>query len=547
MRERSCAMNRTLRIPLSGLVALCCTCGQLSLTGGSSQQGNGMIVGQVVSVNGSCVAAALIRIRPINYVQTPGAATNGSGVFDAVTDSMGNFSVSGISSGEYTIEANDRASSAVLATATIMEQSGTADVGTIGLKPYARIFGRVDAAPTEALPQKYVQVQGLERCARVGNDGTFAIVDLPEGSFDLRLVSADSTTASSELFGVNATSDATASVVIPSGWRYARRLHLNTTASGADVAGSVTNFPVLIRLAADNFDFSQAASDGADIRFTKSDNTILPHEIERWDAVNTLAEIWVRMDTVRGGDSTQFLTLLWGNETAAYRSDGAAVFDTATGFAGVWHLNDIGSTIYDATGHAFNGINSGSNITTGIIGHSRKFANGNYIRIPGLLESPFNVTLSAWVLSDTSLARGQDIVSIGDAVLIRLDDILGMGTAGCYHNTALISDTSYVKVNSGQYLAKTGWHYLAFSINAVTHAQTLYIDGIQSVISHDVNPINYAGMGADTYLGIHRNGKTGFNFIGRIDEVRVNSTAVSPDWIKLSFMNQKAADKLVKW
>jgi hypothetical protein len=34
-------------------------------------------------------------------------------------------------------------------------------------------------------------------------------------------------------------------------------------------------------------------------------------------------------------------------------------------------------------------------------------------------------------------------------------------------------------------------------------------------------------------------------FIGCIDEVRVTSTAQSPDWIKLCYMNQKSDDLLV--
>jgi hypothetical protein len=536
-------MNKFLLIAACGIMALYCSCVMQPLAGGSSQQGNGMIAGYVVSANGT-PAAAQIRVRPTTYVQILGTAVNGSGTIDALTDKTGHFSISGITPGSYIIEANDRISSAVLATATIEEQNGTADVGTIGLKPYARIFGRVDAAPSESLPQKYVQVQGLQRLARVGLDGTFAIVDLPEGSFDLRLVCADATTASSELFGINATSDATVSVFIPAGWRYSRRFYLNTTASGADVAGSVTNFPVLIRLTADKFDFGRAKSDGADIRFTQSGGTFLPYEIERWDPVAARAEVWVKVDTVRGDDSTQFLTLLWGNETAAYGSNGAAVFDTATGFAGVWHLGENGDNLYDATIDAFHGMNSGTASTGGIIGNSRNFSKGNYIRIAGLLKAPSNVTLSAWVRSDTSKG-GQDIVSIGDAVLIRLDDVFGMGTAGCYHNTPVVSDSSYAKVNSGKYLAKTGWHFIAFSVNTAARTQTLYIDGVQSAISHDVSPINYAGLGADTYLGMHGNGKTGFYFAGRIDEARISASAATADWIKLCYMNQKEQDVLV--
>ena len=132
-------------------------------------------------------------------------------------------------------------------------------------------------------------------------------------------------------------------------------------------------------------------------------------------------------------------------------------------------------------------------------------------------------------------------------MLIRLDDVKEIGTAGCYHNDSVVNDSKYAVVSSGRHLATTGWHHLAFSINTATHTQALYIDGVQCAVSQDVNPINYAGLGPDTYIGIHGNGKTIFNFIGLIDEVRVHDKAVDADWIRLCFMNQKEEDRLLSW
>jgi hypothetical protein len=70
---------------------------------------------------------------------------------------------------------------------------------------------------------------------------------------------------------------------------------------------------------------------------------------------------------------------------------------------------------------------------------------------------------------------------------------------------------------------------------------------VQSAISHDASPINYAGLGTDTYLGMHGNGKTSFYFAGRIDEARVSAAAETADWIKLCYMNQKEQNVLVRW
>jgi hypothetical protein len=330
-------------------------------------------------------------------------------------------------------------------------------------------------------------------------------------------------------------------------WKYSRRIVLNTSASGADVAGDIIGFPVLVRLNSANFVFTESAPAGADIRFAKQDSTLLPFEIERWDPAAGLADVWVKVDTVFGNNSAQSITMYWGNPNALSSSSGPAVFDTSFGFAGVWHLGEKGDSVYDATGNAFNGKKIGSTKAAGMIGSAESFSNGNYIRMRGLINSPANVTLSAWVRYDTAFS-GQDIVSIGDAVFIRVDDIIGdMGTTGSYHNDPVVNDSNYAYVSSGRFLAQTGWHYLVFSINTAAHVQTFYIDGAACAVSHDSNPIYDAGLGADTYIGIHGNGKTNFNFIGQIDEVRVHNSSLESDWVKLCFMNQKARDGLIVW
>jgi len=537
-------MIKVLLISLLSFVAICCNCTTQPLAGGSSQQGNGMVVGSIISTNGSPARIIQIRIRPTNYVLTPGSTDN-ERKYNAITDSTGRFSVSGIYPGSYTIEANDRVSSAALINITVNEQNDSNNVGTVGLKPYGVITGFVNDTIINLHSQLYIQVQGLERFIRVDQDNSFTIDDLPEGNFNLHLITADSTTTVLEQANIKAVSGDTTPVSITAGWRYSHRLYLNTTSSGANVVGDVVNFPLLVRLTAAHFDFSQAKEDGSDIRFANSDATFLPYEIERWDAVKKVAEIWVKVDTVHGGDSTQSLDMYWGCNNSADSSNSTAVFDTAAGFAGVWHLNENSDSVIDATGNAFNGKNSGSTTETGLIGGSRTFSStsNNSIKISGLLNSPSDITLSAWVKSDTSSGAGQDIITLGDAVLIRLDNISGIGATGCYYTDSV----SYTMISSGQYLAKTGWHYLVLSINNTTHIQTFYIDGKQYAVAQNVNKINYAGLGADTYIGTHGNGKKSFNFNGMIDEVRVNNISMTSDWIKLCFMNEKAQDVLVWW
>jgi hypothetical protein len=426
-------------------------------------------------------------------------------------------------------------------------RNDTADAGEFGLAPYARISGVVSAAASFPEHDVFVQVVGLERLVKVGDDGSFAVEDLPEGDFTLRFIAAETTAGPIGQMTLAAMPDVSVVVHMPDGWRYARRILLNTSASGADIDGDITGFPLLIRLSEDNFNFEQAEKDGSDIRFIKSVSDFLPCEIERWDTDGRQAELWVRVDTVFGGENTQGLTMCWGNaDASAAPASWEPVFDTVDGFAGVWHLSDNGGTIRNAATDASDGENSGSTLVSGLIGSSREFNSGDYIRIPGLFGSPSSVTLSAWVQPDTS-AGGKDAVSIGDAVLIRCDDIREIGTAGCYHNDTIVNESTYAVVGSGQYLSGTGWHHITFTIDGEAHLQTLYIDGVQSAVFEDVKAINYNGLASDTYIGVHGNGKTIFNFIGLIDEVRIHTAAVSADWVRLCFMNQKASDKLLVW
>jgi hypothetical protein len=554
-------MNKALHLSLLGLIVLYCECGQLSLAGGSSQQGNGMIVGYVVLANGSHAKATQIRVRLTNYVQIPGAATNGSGTFNAVTDSTGHFSIPGIYPGSYTIEANDRASFAALIKTTVEEQNGIADVGTVSLKPYARIFGVVDAAATAPYPQRYIQVQGLERLARVGLDGTFAIVDLPEGSFDLRLVTTDTTTAPVEMFGINALSDVTETVVIPAGWRYARRLYLNTTAYGADVAGNVTDVPVLVRLITGNFDFSQAKNDGADLRFAKSDGSRVAFEIERWDPVAGLAEVWVKADTVYGNGSTQSLTMYWGNVDAARQPNSEAVFDTASGFVGVWHLSETtGASAGEATYNGFSGIYNGwlPNIQKGPLGNCQNIIrpDKDYIDMGNVLNPGLkNISIGFWI-KRAAFGTQQAVIAKtnGDAPSAAYGYLFSIDLFNYPHfymasGGAQFGDDGVFDITSNLTLTdSTTWHHVFVSIDRSDKNRCrMFVDGIDRTGTLRGNVSRVADVANSLHLRIGTENDNNYSYKGSIAEATVAFTARSADWIKLCYENQKAQDALVRW
>jgi hypothetical protein len=205
-------------------------------------------------------------------------------------------------------------------------------------------------------------------------------------------------------------------------WKHFRAVHLNTSADGANVSGDVRNFPVAVTLNADNFDFSQAKADGADLRFSAEKNgTPLPHHIESWVRNNQSALVWVKLPLVRGNNADQKLFLHWGNDTANDAGDSKAVFDTQEGFVGVWHLADEGGMdedgYQDATRNAAHGTGvnmSRSSRVDGRVGLAAlfRYPANQWIRVGGTKRMIFDITnqltFSIWAKAHGYGNRGDD-------------------------------------------------------------------------------------------------------------------------------------------
>jgi hypothetical protein len=324
------------------------------------------------------------------------------------------------------------------------------------------------------------------------------------------------------------------------------RLILNTTATGADIDTNVYNFPLAIRFSSLPVDLKELLPDGNDLVVTRMDNTPLPYEIEQWDQDCGEALVWVKIDTVYGNNRAQSICLFWGNRSVASSRRMGAVFDTAAGFSAVYHLS---SSCTDATVNGYDGVREGTVAdTTGILVGAKRFRGNDHITIEGLLDIPATLTLSAWALLDTSDIIGGEIISIGDAALIRMDDgYSGKGCQGSFYSSPDAPDTAtHDYLASGKFLARTGWHYFTYVLDAALSRHRFYIDGAICGEKQVTGPIHYESIGADTKIGTHGNGKSLMDFIGSIDEVSVAHTARSASWIKLCFMNQRNENILIE-
>jgi hypothetical protein len=546
------------------LIALCVViiphCSTAPLAGGSSQQGNGMVMGMVEESDGSVAANAIVRLRRADYVSTLPSLNKASSLIgaDAVTDDSGRFEISGIDPGSYRIEVGNSLTRTAVIFACSLGVGTTADLGTGTLRPFAAIEGRIDTV-ISAEAHLYMQVQGLERLAIIDAAGRCIINDLPSGAFTVRVATNSDTIVA--ITHVVLDPGERTTVVLMSGWRFSKRLCLNTTASGAGVRENVIGFPLLVRLDSSNFDFSQARDSGQDLRFSKSDGSSLPYEIEQWDASSRQAAIWVRIDTVRGNDTTQRIAMHWGNASAISQSNGQAVFTTANGFAGVWHL---GGDVHDATVNGNNGVSVNTVDDKGCIGGCRYFDGESHIQVlnNATLE-PRSFTLSCWVKRYGAQKEWAKFISKGRympnsySLEIRNADTAtingidssrynGIDKAGF---VVLKNDTS----NQSEFLETAGpiadstWCFLAGSFNEVTGEGVLYLNGERIASFIDIAPIDYALspednllFGADyvvdssniPFLPYHA------AFMGELDEIRVDAVVRSAAWVRLSFKNQ---------
>jgi hypothetical protein len=336
-------------------------------------------------------------------------------------------------------------------------------------------------------------------------------------------------------------------------WKFSQRLRINTTVTGAAVMEDVEAFPLLVRLTAAGFRFSDAAPNGADLIFTDAGGALLTHEIELWDADAGMAEIWLRVPRVSGNSASDFLIMRWGNP-AAQPLGGTPVFGADNGFEGVWHLSEDGSGtggigLYkDATGQGRDGDDYvGSFAKDGVVGLGQRFdkTQGDHIVIPSLADQVSEFTLAAWVSADAVRMDWDD--SDGD---LRHKNVIGNfawwpqnGLGMRFFGTQLVA---VVTVPDNQWFFKPGvltarrWTHVAITRRA-DGLLAFYADGVKiAEFQAPSDPIPCAG--APMTIG---SASVTEGFDGAIDEVEHSGVARNEAWIKLAYENQRMDQRLV--
>lgn len=545
-----------LMIAILAAVVVLFNCTDPPVAGTITQSGNGVVSGMVVD-SGVPVSGARVMVIPVDY--DPGSDIPLPDSLIDTTNTAGRFNVTASVKTRYNVEVVHSSGKMAIHFGVDIAEDDTQHVSDLATTLPGNIS--VTLYDTGTMSSAHVYIPGTTVCSQLTGN-TALLTNVPSGVVpQVRFRSFVTNTGRVVSNEVTVYSKETTVIDDHYLWNFSRKIYFNTTATGAGVSGDITDFPVLVRLTSENFDFSQTSGGGSDVRFSKGNNCPLPFEIAQWDSAGKTAEIWVKIDTIYGNDSSHYMMMYWGNHNATTVSSPEMVFDTGNGYLGVWHLGESGITkIADATSYHYDGAPSvtapsvtAPSVTDGVIGKAFRF-NGtdNGIVMQNTGTSPLNFsrnatyTFSSWVMVDSVYNEDSFIAGKGhDQYSLRVK-----GSLSTPSNMLAIHEYDDIRVTTDMRclpVVMAQWKYIA----GIRNGEKLYffVDGV----CVDSTGVAYDGkktLQSSTSFSIGRcaapyNGENYLPFKGSIDEVSISGVARSADWVKLCYMNQMVQDRLL--
>ena len=318
------------------------------------------------------------------------------------------------------------------------------------------------------------------------------------------------------------------------GWQHSGSMFILTTPEGANLSASATvkDFPVLVRLNKDFFDFGNAKADGADLRFSTKNGEPLAYQIDEWDLVGGTAAVWVRIPVIQG-NTRQEIKLHWGKADAASESNGKAVFNESNGYQSVFHLGDAAK---DEVG-SLEVKDTGTTATAGIVGGARHFpgkagvSGGDKIATLPTGASPHSS--EAWFRTSTpnstivgwgnEQAYGKVVMQFISPPRISMD---------CYFSRGSVASEGRIALGE--------WTHVVHTYQE--NESLVYVNGqLAGSNTKDHVPMAIKSPARFWIGGWYDN----YTFVGDLDEVRISSVTRPAEWARLQYENQKPLQTLV--
>jgi biopolymer transport protein ExbB len=303
-------------------------------------------------------------------------------------------------------------------------------------------------------------------------------------------------------------------------WTGRRKVSLDTTDQGAALKEGLANVPVLVRLHTGNFVFNEAQIDGNDLRFIADDDkTPLEFHIEKFDGVNELALVWVKVPRMAPGSAEGHVWLYYGNEKAVAAGNPKGTYTVNDTL--VMHFAEADGAFRDATAYAqpvaVTGVKGGG---AGVADGAAVFDGSGRLTVtaPSLASGPGGMTVSAWVKPAAAEQKATLFSQQGGALQINYE-------AGQVWVATAAGSTGKVDLAAG------AWHHVAVTLG---DRIVLHVDGREAAAV----AAKAAAVSGEVVIGA--------GFQGELDELEVANTVRSAGAIALAVASQGEAAKLVK-
>lgn len=321
---------------------------------------------------------------------------------------------------------------------------------------------------------------------------------------------------------------------------FRRRLTIDTTAAGGNIASSLTSFPVCVAVNATSWGTVQAGhffnstnTSGKRVQFFASSGTNLPYEVQKYDSTGSDAVYWVAV-TVAGNSTTTI--------DVGYGSDPNGADQNSSPWPSIlvagYHLDASGTAVsgtdFSATGNTAT-MQSGPGTATGIVAEAGTF-NGStqyasLASIPVIGSYPSYscwiklsaYTSDAWMVSlGNTSSNGFHLGTYGGGFQNTFATQAGGGQNVAYSTTAPLTNG-------------TAWYHVAAEQDGTN--TSIYVNGVrQRQVANTV--LNTPTTNAT----LMRRGQGTFFMNGTLDEVRIYANAASTamrgaDWFKAEYVS----------
>lgn len=311
---------------------------------------------------------------------------------------------------------------------------------------------------------------------------------------------------------------------------FERAMEISIGEDKVPAANVYTNFQVLVRLSEtrqSGFHYADCGENGADVRFTLPDGSLLAHEIDTW---NTSGEslVWVNISNLTA--ATKF-RMFWKPRQGKTFPVVSPSF-TWPGYAGVWHFNDAYPTNSpDSSASHYHAVCTASDTTKidGPVGKTYHHPTANAYKTgvtAAVLYGIANVqnfTISGWMKADSS-SCGYAILAIKGGV-----DTDGWGIN--MQNKA--TQVTFRGRNNMRYFdcpSITTWRYFT-CVYTWGGNVTVWVDGTNKKSSSPVYASESPGI-EFTFAG---------GLVGSSDELRIRNGATSEAHAQADYKTQTDA------